>query len=65
MQIIIPNDADVLTAAQQANAAHLHLITDGARTVLSPIVPPGWHKLGVRLKQPANDANMGCPRCAA
>lgn len=49
--IIIPDQATVLEAAQQAAAAHLHLITDGRRSVLSPIVLPGWHKLGVRIKE--------------
>ena len=51
MQIIIPSDAQVIAAANQANAQHLHLITDGERTLLSPIVMPGWHKLAVKIKQ--------------
>lgn len=51
MQIIIPSDTEVIAAAQQANAQHLHLLTDGARTVLSPIVLPGWHKIAVRIKE--------------
>lgn len=48
--IIIPDQATPLEAAQQAAAAHLHLITNGRRTVLSPVVPAGWHKLGVAVK---------------
>lgn len=51
MQIIIPSDTEAIAAAQQANAQHLHLLTDGTRTVLSPIVLPGWYKLAVKIKQ--------------
>ena len=31
---------------RQAAAAHLHIITNGTRAVLSPIVPAGWAKVG-------------------
>jgi hypothetical protein len=51
MQTIIPSTAQVFDIARQANAQHLHIITDGDRTVLSRIVPPGWHKLSVKIKQ--------------
>lgn len=51
MQIIIPNNATVIAAAQLANAQHLHLLTDGTSTVLSPSVMPGWHKIAVKHKQ--------------
>lgn len=54
MITIIPSDTDVMEAARLAAAAHLHLITDGRRTVLSPVVPPGWHKLAVTVKEVAN-----------
>ena len=50
MQIIIPADTQVIAAAQQANAQHLHLLTDGKRTVLSPVLLPGWHKLVIKHK---------------
>ena len=53
MQTIIPSDAQVFEIAKQANAQHLRIITDGARTVLSPIVPPGWYELAVKIKQQA------------
>lgn len=39
---IIPDNAAVLEIARMAVASHLHLITDGKRSVLSPIVPAGW-----------------------
>lgn len=54
MITIIPSDTDVMEAARLAAAAHLHLITDGRRTVLSPVVPPGWHKLAVTVKEDRN-----------
>jgi hypothetical protein len=50
MVVIIPADTDVRTAAALAAAQHLHLITDGARTCLSPVVPPGWTRLSVHCK---------------
>jgi len=53
MQIIIPSDTQVIAAAQQANAQHLHLLTDGKRTVLSPDILPGWQKLAVKEKKAA------------
>ncbi len=50
--VIIPSDTEIRTAASMAAAAHLHLITDGRRTLLSPIVPAGWTRLAVHCKQP-------------
>lgn len=47
---ITPDTDTVLQIAQQANARHLHIITDGRRTVLSPEVPPGWYKIVVKHK---------------
>lgn len=52
MVVIIPSDTEVRDAAAMAAAAHLHLITDGARTCLSPVVPAGWTRLAVHCKQP-------------
>ena len=51
MITIVPSDTEVIAAARLAAAAHLHLITDGKKTVLSPVVPPGWHKLAVTVKE--------------
>lgn len=50
MQIIIPSETEVIAAARQANAQHLHLLTNGNRTVLSPIGIPGWYKIAVKTK---------------
>lgn len=48
-----PEEAELLAVAQQAEASHLHLVTDGQRTFLTPIVLPGWQKLAVRVKDAA------------
>lgn len=40
--VIVPDEAQVLEIARMAQAQHLHLITNGQRSVLSPIVPDGW-----------------------
>lgn len=42
LTVIVPDEAEVLEIARLAQAQHLHLITDGQRSVLSPIVPDGW-----------------------
>jgi len=49
---IIPDEATLLEVAEQAAAGHLHIITNGKRTVLSPIVPQGWHRLIITIKTP-------------
>lgn len=41
-QIIVPDNALVMDIAIQARASHLYLISNGNRSVLSPIVPAGW-----------------------
>lgn len=51
MQTVIPNTATVLEAANQAAAAHLHLVIDRkGRTLLTPILLPGMQKIGVKNK---------------
>jgi hypothetical protein len=49
--IIIPNDQTVLYAATLAAAAHLYLIKRKGQTRLSPVVPKGWVKISVSVKQ--------------
>ena len=44
--VIVPDSATLAEVARQAAAAHLHIITNGRRTVLSPVVPAGWAKVG-------------------
>lgn len=40
---LIPDDALLFDVAQQAIAQHLHLISNGERYALSPVIPAGWH----------------------
>lgn len=44
--VIIPSITTLLQASQMASAAHLHLIIRNGKTVLSPVVPKGWAKVG-------------------
>lgn len=51
--IHVPDEAELLAIAQEAAVKGLYLITDGRRTVLSPHVLPGWHRMGVTIKEAA------------
>ncbi len=51
----IPSHAELLAIAQSAAARHLHLITNGKRSVLCSIIPPGWRLMPIMLK-PQNEA---------
>lgn len=48
-----PEEAELLDIARVARASHLHLITNGRESVLSPWIPPGWFPLAVRVKESA------------
>ena len=51
MQTVIPNTTTVLEAANQAAAAHLHLVIDrDGRTKLTPVIQPGMQKIAVHIK---------------
>lgn len=50
MITIIPDEAELLEVARQAHAQHLHLITNGRRSALSPVIPPGWTRISVTCK---------------
>lgn len=43
-------DMPVLEAAGLAAREGLHIITDGRRSVLSRVVPPGWFPVGVLVR---------------
>lgn len=45
LEIIVPDEAEILDIAQMAQAGHLHLVSDGKQSLLSPIVPKGWKLL--------------------
>lgn len=55
---LVPDDALLFDVAQQAIAQHLHLISNGERYALSPIVPSGWHVV------PAGDKSGALRRAA-
>lgn len=46
----IPESTSVLDAGQQAANAGLHLICNGFESRISPIVPPGWFRMAVKVK---------------
>jgi hypothetical protein len=51
--IRFPTEAELLEVANRAIESGLHLITDGRDSVLSREIPPGWHKMAVRVKEAA------------
>ncbi|HSH98856.1 MAG: hypothetical protein ACAH07_05905 [Methylophilaceae bacterium] len=50
LQVIIPNEAELLDAAETAAAAGYHLLSNGVETVISPFMIPGWFKMAVVVK---------------
>ncbi|MDT3735537.1 MAG: hypothetical protein ROZ00_04880 [Denitratisoma sp.] len=48
--ITIPDNAEVLAVAQQARAAGMQIIHNGRDIVVSPVCPPGWRPVIVKVK---------------
>ncbi|HSH72367.1 MAG TPA: hypothetical protein VK974_04840 [Methylophilaceae bacterium] len=48
--VIIPDTAQLIEAARMAVAEHLLLITNGSKTVLSPMMLPGYRRMSVSVK---------------
>ena len=46
----IPDDALLADVAASAAGQHLRILTNGHRTVLSPVVLNGWTEIRVRVK---------------
>ncbi|MBS1188934.1 MAG: hypothetical protein H6R10_726 [Rhodocyclaceae bacterium] len=44
----IPDDMTLVAAAARAASSGFFLVTDGRRTLISPVVPPGFHRIVVR-----------------
>jgi hypothetical protein len=61
--LIPPPDVLMCELEQIAIEHRMHLITDGKRLVVSPIVPPGWHRMGVTHKSAPLAPEV--PQCAA
>lgn len=51
--VFLPSHTDLVDAAQRARDEGLHLITNGRDSILSRTIPPGWHKVAVRVKEAA------------
>lgn len=59
--IITLDDRLLDEVVHAAVAAGLFLISDGRRIVVSPVVPPGFVKIAVKVKpQPENAEGMPC-----
>ena len=48
-RIGIPDDALLIDVAQSAAGQRLHILSNGQRTVLSPVVLAGWTVVGATL----------------
>ncbi len=55
-QIGIPDDALLFDVAESAAGEQLHLLSNGRRIVLSPVVLSGWTEIHVRIKTPSRAA---------
>jgi hypothetical protein len=51
--IRVPEESELLEVAKQAAVSGMYLISDGHRTVISPVLLPGWYRLGVTIKEAA------------
>lgn len=51
--IRVPEESELLEVARLASTRGMYLVTDGTQTVISPVVLPGWHRLGVTVKEAA------------
>ncbi len=60
----IPESTSVMDAGQLAANAGLYLICNGRESRISPIVPPGWFRLAVKVKPVATPVPGELP-CAA
>ncbi len=62
--LIFSEDALLDEVAQAAKARGMHIISNGQRTVVSPIVPAGWTKIAGKGKSPTSAQLEDIP-CAA
>lgn len=54
-EIILTPGLTLLEAYQVAQDAGMHLISDGYEVKVSPIIPPGWRAIPLRVKITAPD----------
>ena len=55
-RIGIPDDALLIDVAKSAAGQRLHILSNGRRTVLSPVVLAGWTEIHVRVTSPTRAA---------
>ena len=60
-QIIPMLSMTVLEAFRLARANRMYLIDNGVHTIISPIIPPGYREIPLRIKKSANEETS----CAA
>jgi hypothetical protein len=48
---VVPDDATLLEIAREVVPKGLTLATNGRRTVIVRDIPPGYHRLGVSVKE--------------
>lgn len=60
----ITDDTTLDECARAAQAAGMHLITNGFKVVVSPVIPPGFVKIAVKVKC-ARRATLEPQACAA
>ena len=67
MATLHPHDSlSLLDAYRTAHAAGMHLIDNGLGNVrISPIIPPGWRAIPLRVKITAPDSGRVCTDRAA
>lgn len=55
-QVIEFSRQTLLEVVRAAQAAGMHLIHNGRDIKVSPIIPPGWREVIVKIKQPQRRA---------
>lgn len=60
----ITDDTTLDDCAKAAKAAGMHLISNGRKVVVSPVIPPGYWKIAVKVKSP-DHATLEPQACAA
>lgn len=60
MPCLIPEETPAFDAADAARLRGQYLICDGHQTEISPVVRPGWFRLGVALKPRCQPERTPC-----
>lgn len=61
--IILPENTTMAELERAAILNAMYLISDGCRLVVSPTIPPGWHRMGITHRGEPLPAET--PRAAA